>query len=509
MYILVEMNSKTPLFEEKQVNLSVPFHGLLGVGAAFESTTDPVLLAYIMRREGGIPTASALFNIRPAPDTEDPGADERAYARAYDLVVDDLSRPPLPSSEPTSGLTSGNSNLSANNVGSVTFKINSSYGTYNTPVTVAAGRICKDEKKNPPQKATDFYAVSSGSNWVGAAKWQSASFLKNQIKLTDDNRDLTIDWQDSQEYCTGGIAVDKNPFGGGLDSRICRYVNYPQNYQIQFLPMDLTCGTFPELYSCSTLVLAAPSADQGKSSTYSSTFDFKVGSSVNVSGNGPAIGVQESASWSESVSDTVPAMLVEAGDKRTDEGTFTIYKYCAESEEKATPINCTSTISMASGSNVCQDYIVGQPQWGQTPDGRLSNTLQAAAWHVNPDGYEGLKTYDITVNWDVELATSTAKLWGGPIDPTGIDSGVGPTGSCNSFGCSCSVGSETTKTLAKSVTFKVSVPSSCSTSPPTPGSECSPAFCAKNPSTGCTSAPPSCLYCDRSECHEQAERNEV
>ena len=432
--------------------------------------------------------------------------------------MDDLSRPPLPSSEPTSGLTSGNSDLSENNVGQTTFKINSSYGTYNTPVTVAAGRICKDEQKNPPQKAKDFYAVSSiDSNWVGAAKWQSASFLKNQIKLTDDNRDLTIDWQDSQEYCTGGIAVDKNPFGGGLDSRICRYVNYPQNYQIQFQPMDLRCGTLTDSVSCSTLELAAPSATQGKSSSYSSTFDFSVGTTVNVSGSGPAIGIQAGASWSESVSETVPKMLVEAGDKETDEGTFTIYKYCAESEETATPVNCTSTISMAPGSNVCQDYIVGLPQPGQTPDGRLSNTLQAAAWHVNPDGYEGSKTYDITVNWSVELATSTAKLWGGPIDQTGIDSGVGPTGSCNSFGCSCSVGSETTKTLAKSIIFKVPVPSSCSTPTPppptppqpTPGSECSPAFCKAYPSTRCTAAPPSCEYCDQSECHESAERNGV
>ena len=75
------------------------FHGLLGAGAAFESTTDPVLLAYIMRREDGMPTASALFNIRPTPDAENPGADERAYARAYDLVVDDLKRAPLQNNE--------------------------------------------------------------------------------------------------------------------------------------------------------------------------------------------------------------------------------------------------------------------------------------------------------------------------------------------------------------------------------------------------------------------------
>ena len=186
------------------------FHGLLGAGAAFESTTDPVLLAYIMRREDGMPTASALFNIRPTPDAENPGADERAYARAYDLVVDDLSRSPLPSSEPTSDLTGAPIDLSKNYVQSTTLK-ELTGGYYTMPVKVSAGRIYKATGVVP----MDFYVITSGGDWDATeAQWQSASKKDGQISLKDNDDDLSIDWQNNDHYCSGGIAVDKG-LGGG------------------------------------------------------------------------------------------------------------------------------------------------------------------------------------------------------------------------------------------------------------------------------------------------------
>ena len=466
------------------------FHGLLGAGAAFESTTDPVLLAYIMRREDGMPTASALFNIRPTPDAENPGADERAYARAYDLVVDDLSRSPLPSSEPTSDLTGAPIDLSKNYVQSTTLK-ELTGGYYTMPVKVSAGRICKSTIQAP----TDFYVITSGGDWDPTeAQWQSASKKDGQISLKDNDDDLSIDWQNNDHYCSGGIAVDKG-FGGGGDSRICRYANYPLNYYIGFEP--------PALNGSTTQESASPSANQGRETTYSNAFTYGVNGTVSVNGKGPQAGIGVSATWQTSVSTTVPAMVVEAGNlSPSGPGAYTKYEYCTEDDAKAG--NCSSMIQMEKGTNVCQDYIVGDPQDGQKPTGKLSNTLQAAAWQVTPGTYGDATSFDIVVNWDVELATSTAYLWGGSFEyvlgPIDNSIGVGPTGTCNSYGCSCSFKSETTQTLTKSYTFNVPLPSDCSTPPPPPPA-CSAAFCDANPNTRCT-ATTSCAYCDQSECHE-------
>ena len=470
------------------------FHGLLGAGAAFESTTDPVLLAYIMRREDGMPTASALFNIRPTPDTENPGADERAYARAYDLVVDDLSRSPLPSSEPTSDLTGAPIDLSKNYVQSTELR-ETTGGYYTMSVKVSSGRVCKEKNVTP----MDFYVITSGGDWDATeAQWQSASYEKGQITLESNDEDLSIDWQNNDDYCSGGIAVV--PFPGGGDKRICRYTNYPLNYYI---------GFEPPAYGSTTQVSAAPSADQGKSTTYSNSFTYGVSGQVSVNGKGPQAGLGVSASWQKSVSTTVPAMVTEAGDIGPfNLGAYTKYEYCTEDDASAG--NCSSMIQMDKGDNICQDYTVGDPEDGQKPSGKLSGTIQAAAWQVTPGTYGNATSFDIVVNWDVELATSTVNFWGGSFTtkPDGLRPiNVGPTGSCNAEGCSCSFKSETTQTLRKSYTFNVPLPSDCSAPspptppPPTPGSDCSAAFCAANPGASCT-AKPSCEYCDKGECHE-------
>ena len=465
------------------------FHGLLGAGAAFESTTDPVLLAYIMRREDGMPTASALFNIRPTPDTENPGADERAYARAYDLVVADLSRSPLSSSEPTSELTGAPIDLSKNYVQSTVLK-ELTGGTYTMPVKVSAGRVCKENDVKP----IDFYVITSGGDWDATeAQWQSASYEKGQITLESNDEDLSIDWQNNDDYCTGGIAVV--PFPGGGDKRICRYANYPLNYYIGFEP--------PALNGSTTQMSASPSANQGRSTTYSNSFTYGVSGQVSVNGKGPQAGIGVSASWQQSVSTSVPAMVVEAGDiGPSGPGAYTKYEYCTEDDAKAG--NCSSMIQMDKGDNICQDYTVGDPQDGQKRTGKLSSTLQAAAWQVTPGTYGDATSFDIVVRWDVELATSTVNFWGGSFTtkPDGFRPiNVGPTGSCNAEGCSCSFKSETTQTLRKSYTFNVPLPSDCSGNTPPTKPDCSPKFCSEYPSTSCTSTP-SCAYCDQSECHE-------
>jgi hypothetical protein len=458
----------------------------LGVGAAFESTTDPVLLAYIMRREDGMPTASALFNIRPTPDAENPGADERAYVRAYDLVVDDLSRSPLPSSEPTSDLTGAPIDLSKNYVQSTTLK-ELTGGYYTTPVKVSSGRICE----GPGVVPNDFYVITSRGDWDATeAQWQSASYEKGQITLESNDEDLSIDWQNNDDYCSGGIAVV--PFPGGGDKRICRYANYPLNYYIGFEP--------PALNGSTTQEGAAPSGNQGKSEQYSSSFTYGISSDVSVNGKGPQAGLGVSASWQTSVSAKVPPMVVEAGDiGPSGPGAYTKYEYCTEDD--ANVGNCSSMIQMDKGDNICQDYTVGHPQTGQTPSGKLSDTIQAAAWQVTPGTYGNATSFDIVVNWDVELATSTVNFWGGSFTtkPDGFRPiNVGPTGSCNGEGCNCSFKSETTQTLRKSFTFNVPLPSDCSAPPPPtppPPPACSAAFCDANPNTRCT-ATTSCAYCE-------------
>jgi len=155
-------------------------------------------------------------------------------------------------------------------------------------------------------------------------------------------------------------------------------------------------------------------------------------------------------------------MVIHAGDMG-NEGTFTKYVYCTAGN---TVENCTSTIQMVGAAGACQQFVVGAPQNGQTPDGRLSDVAQTVNWQVDPGTYTG-STFDITVTWKVELARSTSNLWQGQFvnNPGGSTGGpFGPTGNCNYFGCSCSISSNTTPTTV-SQTFKVPFPSSTQCSP--------------------------------------------
>ena len=458
-------------------------HTLLRTGAAHTSTTDPVLLAYIIRRENRTPTSRVLLKIRPTPNTaDDPGADERAYARAIDILVNDLSRAPLPSNEPASNFTGAPVDLS-DHVFQQTVLTTTSGGVYNTPVKVYAGHICTPFANT---EIYDFYLVTTGGNWTPTeAHWESASYTEGQISLSDDYEEWHIDWQPNHDYCTGGIAVDKT-IGGGGDSRVCRYMNYPLNYRVSLQP-PVGPKTIQDK--------ASPSGDQGKSTSYSSGFSFTIGGGVNISG----AGFQSGATWSQSVSTTVPALVVEAGIGNTrSESMYTNYVYCTEGDSVE---NCVSTIQATGQSGACKDYVIDDAQPGQGPNGSLSDIGQSVKWLVQADTYAAsTNTYDITVNWDVELATSTARLWGGAFETIDFVGPVGPTGNCNVFGCSCSIGSSTSSAIKTSHTFKVPLPSMDCNSPST--TECSQTFCEEHPgSTSCTPAP-NCAYCDQAACHD-------
>jgi hypothetical protein len=173
---------------------------------------------------------------------------------------------------------------------------------------------------------------------------------------------------------------------------------------------------------------------------------------VEVSGDGPTGGLQAGVSWDNTVSTTVPPLVIQAGDVG-NEGAFTNYVYCTVGN---TVENCTSSVQMVTPFGPCQNWVVGPPQQGQTPQGRLSDVAQTVYWRVDPSTYTGA-TFDITVTWTVELATSTSRLWHGQfLAPDGAE--VGPAGMCNPFGCSCAIETASAPTTL-SYTFTVTPPS--------------------------------------------------
>ena len=181
-------------------------------------------------------------------------------------------------------------------------------------------------------------------------------------------------------------------------------------------------------------VNAAPAGDQGLSASYTSGFSFSIGGGVEISGDGPSGGIQAGATWENSTSITVPPLVVEAGDL-PNEGAFTRYRYCTVGN---TP-GCASNIQLIDVGAPCQQDVAGQPQQGQTPNGRLSGTAQTVNWQVDPATYGGAATFDVTVTWQVNLAVSETFLWPGQfIDPNLREQGQ-PTGGCNLAGCSCSI----------------------------------------------------------------------
>ncbi len=474
-------------------------HELLGAGAAYTSTTHPIHMAYITRMEKSNPVSRVLQNVRASPSTaQDAGADERAYARAYTILVDDLSRAPLQNNESAPIMSEQNTDLAQVSL-QTTFLTSTTSGNYSTTVNFYAAHICESNQSMP--KPYDMYLVTSSGDWTASdAKWQSASAREGELYLAncDGEQCLVEDWKDTDDYCDGGIAIASDVPFNKYDLRLCRYMNYPKQYSVSFVP---PAGIKTDQAN------AAPSATQGTASSYSTGFAFSLGGNVNISGKGPAAGLQVGVTWSEKTTVSVPPLLVKAG-ITGNEGRYTDYAYCTEDTGKNAG-TCISTVQMTDTKGLCVDYDVGDPSDGQKPSGSMSGVAQSVQWVVGENGtypgiYGNATHYPITVNWSVDLATSTSRLWSGPFSAPGSDEN-GPTGMCNDSGCSCSI-ETTTNPLTASYTFKVPLPSSdCSNEPPTPppptpGSDCSAAFCAANPGASCT-ATTSCEYCDKGECH--------
>jgi hypothetical protein len=317
-------------------------HVLLGDGVAHESSTDPVVLAYALRHEKNIATARLV--------THGPADDDLASSQALEIVLAELTRPPAApeGDDAAAGSTDwGDSPVQRFIITSTT------NGTYNTPVEIYALHSC--------QKNMDYYLVNTGGDWTATqAHYESAAWLQGEMRLDAQGDNLIIDWQRHDGHCTGGI--DVSGFSGD-DERICRYMNYPLSYEVDIVP-----PSEPTVVQ----VNAAPAGDQGQSTTYMSGFSFSIGGGVNVSGAGPGGGIQAGVSWDNRVSTTVPALAIHAGDMG-NEGAFTKYLYCTAG---STVENCTSTIQIGGAAGACQQFIVGAPRNGQTPDGRLSDALR-------------------------------------------------------------------------------------------------------------------------------------
>jgi hypothetical protein len=409
-------------------------HVLVKDGVTHRSSSDPTVLAYALRQESDIPTVRVVHDLRPSlrapggigPDFEDEGA----LQRALDVIVSELTQAPVLAAPPPP--IPGPADWSQSPVQTAVLT-STSNGVYNTPIDIYALHSCQDNH--------DYYLVNTGGDWTATeAQFLSASWEAGQLSLPSSNGNIVAHFESDPAFCTGGISV-----ASGQDERLCRYTPYPLWYQVDILPPN-----GPTVIQLN----AKPAGNQGVSSTYTSGFSWSLGGAVNISGDGPSGGIQAGVTWSNDVSTTTVPLLLSAGDQG-NQGTFTRYQYCTVGNSLA---NCDSNIKIGGQSGLCLDFIAGQPQQGQTPEGRLSDVAQTVQWQVDPATYVG-KTFLITVTWQVDMAFSEARLWWDQfIDPRNHTDG-GPTGSCNSFGCSCSMPfSENID--PHSVTFIVPIPSS-------------------------------------------------
>ncbi len=412
-------------------------HEVVGEGLATELKSAEVVLAYALRREQRIPRATLLLAVRPdpplagEPEATGPDDDERALRRSVDRVVNELAHQPNVGSE-----MPGDPNRQAiwqDNPLQTTTLANQTAGVYNTSISVYALHACNEN--------TDHYVVTAESDWTATdAKFQSAGTeLGDSSMYYDADKDLYVvaNWTDDPDlnYCSSGGAFRDN-------ADICRYIDYPLQYELVMLPPGT--GTVLQID-------AAPPATQGRSATLQNGFSFGIAGSVNVSGKGPQAGLSAGATWSNIESTTVPPLQLEVGNQG-NEGAFWTFKYCTDGEEPDEHSDCTSHVQTT--KDVCRaqlgDFSGTNPQQGQTPSGKLSNSVQSVHWE-QPTSGRTAGSFDIDVQFTPVIATTTANLWG----PTGKDNA---NAGCNGAGCDC-VSTTTSARLTQSITFKVPYPS--------------------------------------------------
>jgi hypothetical protein len=289
---------------------------------------------------------------------------------------------------------------------------NGYWGIYNTLVNVYALHACLD--------GTDRYVVTAEADWTPTrARFQSHNLFNHES-----------DWEDGSTYCRASVWPGSEP-------NRCRYINYPLFYRL-----DMTAPTTGTIRQ----INATPGGTQGTTTSYSSGFTFNIGGTVNVSSTGPNAGISVGASWTNSQTSTVPPLKIDVGNIGDTQNSFWKYEYCTAGQEETT---CTNHVQTDGESFGCKAFKMGQPQNGQTPNGKFSNVVTSVYWQADPDTrVDG--TFDITVTFDAEIGNTSSNLWD--------DGDLIPNGSCNSFNCSCAT-STTSESEKSVVTFKVPFPS--------------------------------------------------
>src|SRR5215813_388721 len=387
-------------------------HNIVGEGVNYHSKNIGMVMAYSLRKDSYVPTATVLTNVDRSP-LQTPSGDpdptglldtEAALDRAADRTVLELKRIPKvaapgPVHDPNQPIAWQDNALQA-----FTFAVNDPSGVYNTSLNLYALHRCLD--------GTDHYVVTAEADWTATnAKWQGATSQQPDPSFYVSGRRIVINWQDNRTYCSSGGA-----FASFHD--ICRYINYPLSYELRMVPRNE--GTV-------TQIDAAPAATQGETTTYQSGFNFTIGGVVNVSAKGPGGGISVGATWVNISMTTVPPLIIQAGNTG-NEGSFWNFKYCTTGLEPDPGTNCTSHVQMV--KDVCQaqlgDDSGTDPQQGQTFNGKLSSAVQSTHWQAGSDTHVG-PTFDIDVDFVAHLANTYAHLNNGSPGPD-------PIQGCNTFG---------------------------------------------------------------------------
>ena len=422
-------------------------HGIIGAGVIYHSQDGEGVLAYALRQENHIPTATLVAHVHPSPlhlqtpsgDPDPTGLQDeaRAFDRAADRTVRELRHLPqvsVPGPRDASQSTTWQDNPQQ----TFNFNDNQPEGVFNTFISVYALYSCMD--------STDRYVVTALADWSAThAHWESASTELGDSSLYYDtvNDDYKVaNWMDDPNltYCS---SHSFNIFS--TDANVCRYINYPLSYEVDMQPSDPGAQQ----------INAAPAGTQGQQTTYQSGFSFSIGGTVNVSGMGPGAGISAGVAWNNTSSTTVPAIEFDLS-QTGNEGAKWTFQYCTGGDEPDPNTPCTNHVQ-TTNLHVCRgyfgDFTGTNPQQGQTPQGAFTNAVQTALWAAGPDTRVG-STFDIEVSVTPIIGNTTANLWGAVQVPLSDGSPPG----CNISNCDC-VSRTTATPLTSSYTFQLPLPS--------------------------------------------------
>lgn len=423
-------------------------HGIVGAGLTYSSEGDEGVLAYSLRQENHIPTATLLSKVQPSPlrtahgDADPTGLEDekQAYVRAADLTVSELRHRPNVSAQLPRD-SNQNVDWMSSPVQTTVFQQNGPAGVYNTTVNVYALHSCEKDIRTGLQ--SDYYMVTALADWTATnAKFQSAATELGPTSMyydADNDVYVVANWRDDPQrtYCS-------SPSSWSVNADICRYINYPLQYDVSMVPLNT--GSVAQTN-------AKPPAQQGQATTYTSGFTFNLGGTVNISGTGPSAGLSAGMTWTNTTATTVPPVELDLS-QTANEGAMWTYKYCTGGEEPDAGGNCTSHVQTA--KDVCRaqlgDSTGTNPQQGQKPDGAFTNAVHTALWQAGPDTRAGTSTFDIKVAITPTIGNTTANLWGA----TGFDE---THAGCDPNNCDCVSNTTKTPLTGGSYVFKVPLPS--------------------------------------------------